>query len=296
MGKISPKIACFGEVLWDMLPSGKVAGGAPMNVAFHANQLGIPAQIISSVGNDDLGNELSEFLVGKGIDTRHVQNDNHFPTGTVNVILSSNGSPTYEIITPVAWDHIQSDIETKTIVSNSDAFVFGSLSARSQTTRNTLLELLNLAKLKVFDVNLRSPFYTQSLLLQLLDKADIVKMNDEELETIGEWLAIKGPLPDMALQIKNKFDFHQLIVTRGAKGAWLFHEDAMISSSGSDIQVQDTIGCGDAFLAAFLTKHLRKETPKKCLQFASLTGAYVATQKGGTPDLSEPEILKLTNS
>ena len=293
MNKETPKIVCFGEVLWDFLPSGKVAGGAPMNVAYHANQLGIHAQIISKIGKDELGNHLLDFLNKKGVDTTLVQTDYSFQTGTVNVVLDNNGSPSYDIASPVAWDYIHADKVNKTAVKTADAFVFGSLSARNETSRNTLLELLNCAKLKVFDVNLRSPFYTKTMLMQLLNHSDIVKMNDEELKIIGKWLAIEATQANAAIQIKKHFNWQQLIVTRGAYGAWLFNKDGMTNSSGITTQVQDTIGCGDSFLAAFLSKFLQGELPEKCLQFASLTGAYVATKKGGTPEFSETQIWEL---
>ena len=190
MNQPKSNIVCFGEILWDLLPTGKVAGGAPMNVAFHANQLGIAAQMISKVGKDDLGKDLIDLLNQKGVDTSLVQTDDTYPTGTVKVTLDAKGSPSYEIVAPVAWDFIHANTANKTAVQTADAFVFGSLAARNETTRNTLLELLKLAKLKVFDVNLRSPFYTKPLLTQLLHQADIVKMNDEELEIIGGWLDI----------------------------------------------------------------------------------------------------------
>jgi len=275
MNKKTPKIVCFGEVLWDFLPSGKVVGGAPMNVAYHANQLGIPTQMISKIGRDLLGENIIDFLNNKRMDTTLVQ-----------IALDANDSPVYEIVSPVAWDYIQEDLMNKSAVKNADAFVFGSLSTRNETSRNTLLELLNLARLKVFDVNLRSPYYNETLIMQLLNLADIVKMNDEELEIIGKWMGIK----------ETAINWEQLIVTRGAKGAWLFNENGMISSSGITIQVKDTIGSGDSFLAAFLSKILQKASPKKCLEFASMTGAYVATRKGGTPVLSEKQIIEFINN
>lgn len=293
MNQPTSNIVCFGEILWDLLPSGKVAGGAPMNVAFHANQLGIAAQMISKIGKDDLGKDLIDFLNQKGVDTTLVQTDDTYPTGTVKVTLDAKGSPSYEIVAPVAWDFIHANTANKTAVQSADAFVFGSLAARNETSRNTLLELLKLAKLKVFDVNLRSPFYTKPLLTQLLHQADIVKMNDEELEIIGSWLDIYETKAKTALQVKNHFNWQQLIVTRGAHGAWFFNKDGMMSSQGITIQVQDTIGSGDSFLAAFLSKFLQGEVPEKCLQFASATGAYVATKKGGTPEFSEAQIWNL---
>lgn len=293
MNQPTSNIVCFGEILWDLLPSGKVAGGAPMNVAFHANQLGIAAQMISKIGKDDLGKDLVDFLTQKGLDTSLVQTDDTHPSGTVKVTLDAKGSPSYEIIAPVAWDFIHATTANKTAVQTADAFVFGSLAARNETTRHTLFELLKLAKLKVFDVNLRSPFYTKSLLMQLLHQADIVKMNDEELEIIGKWLDIDDTEAKTALQVKNHFNWQQLIVTCGPHGAYVFNKDGMISSAGISIQVQDTIGSGDSFLAAFLSKFSQGELPEKCLQFAAATGAYVATKKGGTPEFSEAQIWEL---
>ena len=293
MTQKTPTIVCFGEVLWDLLPAGKVAGGAPMNVAYHANQLGINAQVISKVGKDELGGGLMDFLSKKGIPTNLIQTDYTFPTGTVNVALDVYGSPSYEIVAPVAWDYIHSDKVNKVAVSSADAFVFGSLSSRNETSRTSLLSLIELAQLKVLDVNLRSPFFTQDLLLQLLQLADIVKMNDEELQIIGQWLAIYDTEVATAKKIRDHFQWQQFIVTRGAQGAWLFNDKGMINCDGIPIQVQDTIGSGDSFLAAFLSKFLRGGSPEKCLQFAAATGAYVATQKGGTPEFTESEIQAL---
>jgi len=293
MNPSTPNIVCFGEILWDLLPSGKIAGGAPMNVAFHANQLGVNAQMISKVGRDELGQQLIDLLSQKGVDTSLVQTDDNYPTGTVNVTFDTIGSPSYEIIAPVAWDFIYANAINKAAVQSADAFIFGSLAARNETTRNALFELLQLAKLKIFDVNLRSPFYTKELLMDLLDQVDIVKMNDEELEIISEWLDIVDTEEKKALHVKNHFDCQQLIITRGAKGAWLIKNNKMIKTQGVPIQVQDTIGSGDSFLAAFLSKLLKKESPQKCLKFAAATGAYVATKKGGTPQLSEAQINEL---
>ena len=293
MAQKTPTIVCFGEVLWDLLPSGKVAGGAPMNVAYHANQLDIRAQMISKIGKDELGSSLMDFLSGKGVPINLIQTDYTFPTGTVNVALDANGSPSYEIVAPVAWDYIHVDRANKAAVSTADAFVFGSLSSRNETSRTSLLSLIELAQLKVLDVNLRSPFFTQDLLLQLLQLADIVKMNDEELLIIGQWLDIDHTEAATAKKIRDHFQWQQFIVTRGAQGAWLFNDKGMINSDGIPIQVQDTIGSGDSFLAAFLSKFLRGEAPEKCLQFAAATGAYVATQKGGTPEFSETQIQAL---
>lgn len=296
MEGLKSNIVCFGEILWDLLPSGKVAGGAPMNVAYHANQLGITAQMVSKIGKDESGNQLVGFLTQKGVDASLVQTDENYSTGSVKVTLDAMGTASYEIIAPVAWDYIQANNANKAAVQTADAFVFGSLAARNETSRNTLLELLQLAKLKIFDVNLRSPFFTKTLLMQLLHQADIVKMNDEELKIIGSWLFLEEADEKTALEVKNHFNCQQLIITRGAQGAWLFNQDEMISSQGISIQVQDTIGSGDSFLAAFLSKYLQGEPPAICLSFASATGAYVATKTGGTPEFTESQVWKLINN
>lgn len=296
MKQPTPKIICFGEILWDMLPTGKVAGGAPMNVAFHTTQLGIASKLISRIGDDELGKELIEFLDQKGINTSLVQTDNTYTTSTVKVTLDERGSASYEIVHPVAWDFIHSETSNIAAVQTADAFIFGSLAARNRTTKDTLFELLDHAKLKVLDVNLRSPFYSKNLVTELLYHADLVKMNDEELRVIGKWMNLDDTEENTALQIKEHFGWKQLIITHGEHGAWLFTEDKMISTPGIVIQVQDTIGSGDSFLAAFLSKYLQGELPEKCLQFASATGAYVATQNGATAELTEELIREFTKN
>jgi hypothetical protein len=185
-------VICFGEVLWDLLPTGKIAGGAPMNVAFQANQLGLSAKMVSRVGADGLGDALLRFLGEKGVSTQFVQTDPQCPTGIVNVTLDSQGSPAYEIVQPSAWDFIASDPTLHDAVAAADALVFGSLACRSDRTQSTLLELLDVAALRVFDVNLRRPFFSQNLLDALLSKADIVKLNDEELDIIAAWHGAVG--------------------------------------------------------------------------------------------------------
>ena len=288
-----PTIICFGEVLWDLLPSGRIAGGAPMNVAFHANQLGLNAKMISKVGNDGLGRELKQFLQNIGVSIKLVQTDNTFPTGTVNVTLSPGGSPSYEIVSPVAWDYIHPDDKAKDYIKNADAFVFGSLACRTERNKNTLLEYLALAPIRVFDVNLRTPFYSQSLLGELLAKADIVKMNDEELDLIAGWQGVAGDEKSQLNFIKNKFKPDAVILTKGKDGAVCLDDSGYFEQPGFPINVQDTIGSGDSFLAAFLSRYLKGEDTRQCLAFAGAVGALVATKQGGTPTISLPEIQKI---
>ncbi|MEM6320797.1 MAG: carbohydrate kinase [Bacteroidota bacterium] len=289
------KVICFGEVLWDMLPTGKMAGGAPMNVAYHLNNFGVNATMISRVGKGALGKELMAFFEEKEVETTSIQHDEFYNTGTVKVTLDEKGTPTYEIVRPVAWDYINQTVDNVKLVAAADAFVYGSLAARNNRTRETLLHFLELAKLKVFDVNLRAPFYTQEQLTQFLQSADIVKMNDEELALIGSWYSSDNSLPKLATIIKEQFDLDVLIVTLGSKGAFaLDKSDNIHSVEGKKITVVDTIGSGDSFLAGFLANYLKNQPIKKCLEFAAKTGALVATYQGGTPKINAAMVEQIT--
>ncbi len=292
----NPAIICFGEILWDVLPTGRKAGGAPMNVAFHANQLGLESKMISKTGDDDLGKELKRFLENIGVSVELVQTDNTFPTGIVNVTLDKNGSPSYEIVSPVAWDYIYPDDKVKDFVKNAGALIFGSLACRTERNKKTLLEYVDLANIRVFDVNLRTPFYSKSLVEELLGKADIVKMNDEELALIGEWLGLSGTEKSQLEYIKKEFNLDLVILTKGRHGAACLDETGYHEQPGFRVTVQDTIGSGDAFLAAFLSRFLKGGSTRDCLVFASAVGALVATKQGGTPKIDLPEILAIMNS
>lgn len=289
----NPSIVCFGEVLWDLLPSGKVAGGAPMNVAYHSSNFGLKSSMISRVGDDDSGREILEFLKEKGVPTDLIQIDPTYPTGTVKVTLDEKGSPSYEIVQPVAWDHIHPDESAKNAVKKAGALVFGSLACRNDRSKNTLLELLDMAKFRVFDVNLRPPFFTKNLLETLLFKADIVKMNDEELDIVAGWNDAGGDELSKLQTVREKFDIQAIVMTKGPNGAVLLDESGFYTQGGIPVEVKDTIGSGDSFLAGFLKKWMTGASPLECLGFACATGALVATKKGGTPAISEEEVNQL---
>lgn len=285
-------IICFGEALWDLLPAGKIAGGAPMNVAFHANIFGLQASLISRVGADELGRELLDILTKKGIPTNLIQLDHTLPTGIVNVALDVNGSPSYEIVQPAAWDYIHQTDEAKKEVSAASALVFGSLACRTNCSRETLLELLEIAPLRVFDLNLRPPFFSKELLEELLLKANLVKMNDYELDTIANWHGIDGKEAEKMDFIKKHYRLDALLVTLGANGAMLQNDQGLFSQTGFKVNVQDTIGSGDAFLGAFLSKALAGASAEESLKTACIAGAFVATKKGATPDYLPTEIFQ----
>ncbi len=266
-----------------------------MNVAFHANQFGMRSKMISSVGDDDLGKELIRFLEDKGVPTSLIQTGSTFPTGTVNVILDKGGSPSYEIVSPVAWDYIRTDDRTKDIVRSADALVFGSLACRTERNKRTLFEYLEVAPVRVLDVNLRAPFYSQPLIESLLAKTDIVKMNDEELDLIAGWQNAGGDEKTQMGFIRDKFALDVLVLTKGKDGAACLDGSGYHEHPGFPVKVQDTIGSGDSFLAAFLSKYLKGEGRLECLAFAGAVGALVATKPGGTPEITAQEIQMMMN-
>lgn len=284
------QLVCFGEILWDLLPSGKLAGGAPMNVAFRAATLGLPARLISRVGEDGLGRELLDFLAQKELVTDLVQLDAGHPTGVVNVQLTAAGQPSYEIVQPVAWDFIELTPAVQETVAASRLFVFGSLAARSAVTRATLLQLLDVAPFRVFDINLRAPFYSRELLETFLSRAHLIKMNDEELDVLSDWYALSGTQEERMRQLRHQFGWQGAITTLGADGAMYLDGDTCYRQGGFPVQVQDTIGSGDAFLAAFLCRLAQQDPPERCLQYAAAAGALVATQKGATQLITPEQI------
>lgn len=292
----TPTIICYGEVLWDLLPTGKMAGGAPMNVAYHTQNLGLQSFMISKIGTDELGKELMNFLETKSVDTSFIQTDDVHTTGKVMVHLDEGGSPSYEIIQPVAWDFIEPADDAIAMVQQSAALVFGSLACRSERSRQTLLQLIPHAKLRVLDVNLRSPFYSKEILEPLLSGANIIKVNEEELREICGWYGAEEEDVALIHFLVEKFGPKTIIVTMGADGVLCYDQEKYYFQSGLKIEVKDTVGSGDSFLAGFLSKYLLHVDIQQCLAFANGIGALVATKRGGTPELSQEEISAFMES
>jgi fructokinase len=289
-------VVCFGEVLFDVFPAHKKIGGAPLNVALRLASLGIKAQIISRVGNDTAGRELLEFIKENGVSTNAIQIDDSFPTGEVLVQLDTKGSASYTISYPVAWDKIQCNPEIENTVKKADAFVYGSLVCRDLISFNTLLELINYAKYKIFDVNLRAPFYTKEILIRLMLQSDFVKFNDDELYEISRFL--NSPyysLEQNILFIAKHTNTKHICVTKGSHGAVLYYNEKMYYNSGYKIDIVDTVGSGDSFLAALLSKLLTNDEPQNAIDFACAMGALVAKNEGANPKITEKSIHAFMN-
>ncbi|MCJ8163424.1 carbohydrate kinase [Pontibacter sp. E15-1] len=287
------KIVCFGEMLWDMLPSGELPGGAPMNVAIHMRYQGLEPVVVSRVGDDALGENLLAYLTQKGVQNQWVQVNEGHKTGVVLVNVSNRSEVSYDIVQPVAWDFIQLQDGLREHVAQSDFFIYGSLAARSKTSRDTLHELLKIARLKVFDVNLRPPYYSREVLEPLLQHANIVKMNHHELMEITEW---HHPFTDeqgcMAF-VRAHYGVQTIIVTRGENGAAVLCDEGYFEQDGFHVEVENTIGSGDAFLATFLANHIKGKSYLEALRQACAVGALVATQRGATPEIAPEAVAHL---
>ena len=280
------KVVCFGEVLWDVLPTGKQPGGAPFNVAVHLHQLGQPVELISRVGRDDLGQELLDFLQAHGLPTATVQRGETHLTGVVKANVGDRNEVVYKIVQPVAWDYIMYSDELGQLVAAADMFVFGSLAARQEGSRDTLYRLLPHARFRVFDVNMRAPHYTREVVGHLLAHADLVKVNEHELAEIMGWYGQPAAEETALPWLAERFSLQAVCVTLGAEGAILWKDGQLYRSPGIPVEVQDTIGSGDAFLAALLAGWLAGQDPQECLRRACATGALVATHQGATPVLT----------
>lgn len=293
---MTKNIICFGEVLFDVLPTHKKIGGAPLNVALRLASLGINAQIISRVGNDEIGRELLAFIKKNGVDTDTIQIDENLSTGQVIVQLNEKGSASYTINYPVAWDKIICIPEDEIMVKKADALVFGSLVCRDSVSQNSLLEIINYAKYAVFDVNLRAPFYTKEILINLMMQSDFIKFNDDELYEVSAFL--NSPchsLEQNILFIAEKTNTKHICVTKGSHGAVLYYNEKMYYNSGYKIDVVDTVGSGDSFLAGLLSKLLYDENPQEAIDFACALGAIVAKNEGANPKISSKEINDFMN-
>ena len=285
----SAKVVCFGEILIDRFPNGDKPGGAPFNVCAHLVNLGVPAILVSRVGDDDHGYELTAFAKSKGISTTQIQLDRQLPTGTVDVEKLPNGDSKYTINENVAWDRIQAP-DNLEVVQDRPILVFGSLAMRSESNYSTLQELMTIPFTTVFDVNLRAPFVNRERIIPLLNSSNIVKMNDDEIEAIADWFDISGDLESIMKDLHKRCELDEIFVTRGSDGALAYDGNTMADSPGYSVDVTDTTGSGDSFLAGLLLSKIEGKGLDESLDFACSVGSTVARFSGAIPNVSIEDI------
>ncbi len=284
-------IVCFGELLWDVLPSGKVAGGAPFNIANRANSLGTNAIVVTAVGDDDLGRELTALVASKGNTTDFIQIHSELPTSTVEVSVGEGGEPHYTIVHPVAWDDITVTPEIIDLVKNAKVFIYSSLGLRDERSREALFSLLPHAQLKVCDINLREGHYEKETILRMLEQADILRMNEYELKMAAEWLDIPiDSFEDGVIKIASHYDYRGVVATLGGDGAMSYADGQFYRQPVFSVEVKDTVGAGDAFLASYISRIIAGDSEDAALRFGCAIGALTASKDGGTPEITEQEI------
>lgn len=289
---MSEPVVLFGEMLWDCLPTGAVPGGAPMNVALHLHQLGLPTRLISAVGKDADGEKLLDFLRSFDLPLNLVQVHENHATSQVVVDTRDPENMRYDILKPVAWDFLEWSPEQDQIVAEADAFLFGTLGARHPDSLATLLKLLRHPTLRIFDANLRPPHYSFDVIETLLGYTDILKINEEELAEFAEHFGTEATIPGLCGYLDQQYPISIICITRGSKGAAIYQKGAIVEHPGYKVALQDSIGAGDAFLSGFIKMYLEEKSPEEIIDFACKLGGYVATQKGGAPRYTELDVLR----
>lgn len=279
-------VICFGEALWDVLPRGIFLGGAPLNVAYHLSRHGIRALPVSAVGRDFLGDEIRRRAAGWQLDLRFMARLARRPTGTVQAVLDEQGAATYRIARRVAWDRIPAP-RSRHGVAAPIAIVYGSLALRERPNRDSLARLFTLwpDARRVLDINLRQPFDRGEPVAWALRQAQFVKLNDEELGRLtGARVGTVAALARAVRTLARKHQLTQVCVTAGARGAGLWSAERWFWEPGRRVAVRDTVGSGDAFLAALLAAlWQRGEAPPVALAKACRLGEFVAMNDGATP-------------
>lgn len=291
----------LGELLWDILPSGKQLGGAPANFAYIANALGNNAAVASRVGMDDAGHEALKRLRALNIKNDFVQIDDTRETGKVIVQVDADGQPGYDIPENVAWDALAFADEWQELAEQADVVCFGSLAQRTAHARSKIQRFLHATQhnaLRIFDINLRPPFYTKEIIVASCELASIVKLNAAELAHIAEILELGDTTSDeltRALLLLEKFKLKLLCVTRGARGSLLVAPNDFHEHPGFATRVVDTIGAGDAFTATLAHFYVRGATLAQINEAANRTGAYIASHAGATPKIAADFLAQLKN-
>jgi len=285
-------IVGMGEALWDCLPEGRKFGGAPANFAYHVGQFGWHTVVVSAVGNDTLGDEIMEIV-------KNVKLDNQIarvaqPTGTVQVTLSGEGIPAYEICENVAWDNIPWTDELEALAKRTKAVCFGSLAQRNAVSRNTILRFLGTMDHdteRIYDINLRQSFYSLEVIEESLRRATILKLNEEEIEVVKALLQMEGEPEEFCRKLIERYEpLKMVILTCGAVGSYVFTSDKTSYVATPKVKVADTVGAGDSFTATFVAQILKGEPIEEAHKKAVAVSAFVCTQNGAMPVI--PEELK----
>ena len=286
----------LGEALWDMLPEGKKLGGAPANFAYHAGQFGLDTLAISALGEDKLADETIEALEQNRL--HYLMPRVPYATGTVQVTLTGDGIPAYEIKENVAWDNIPFTPEMEEAAAGCRAVCFGSLAQRNVVSRRTIQQFLDATPkdcLKICDINLRQHFFSKEVLEDSFRRCNILKINDEELVVVSRMFGYQD-LDDAKVcqQIVKDYDLQLLVLTCGTNGSYVFTKDGRQSFQPTPkVEVADTVGAGDSFTGSFCAALLCGKSIAEAHRIAVEVSAYVCTQNGAMPKYPAELVAKV---
>ena len=284
----------LGEVLWDLLPSGRVLGGAPANFAYMASVLGDEGIVASRIGNDDLGREAFQAMQDLGLNTSYVQTDDLHPTGSAAVSIDPGGQPNFTIKNGVAWDFLRWTREWDELSGRADVVCFGSLAQRSPTSAVTIESFLRNTRegaLRVCDVNLRQSFYNREVLRKSIQYAHVLKLNEQELPQVSSLLNLGiGTEETLAKRLLKESALRLVCITRGARGSLIVSEEKTVEHKGFRVKVADAVGAGDAFTACLAHHYVRGLPLEEISESANRFASWVATQTGATPAISAEQL------
>lgn len=284
-------IVGLGEILWDVFPERKILGGAPANFAYHISQFGFNGYTVSAIGDDLLGKEILDNLEEKQLNYLIEKTD--FPTGMVKVNVDSWGIPQYEICEGVAWDNIPFTPRIANLAKETQVVCFGSLAQRNEVSRKTISTFLdNMPKdsIKIFDINLRLNYYNQEIIEDSLKRANILKINDEEVVKVAHLFKWELSEKEVCKHLLSTYNLDILILTKGTEGSWVFTPKEESFLPTPKITIADTVGAGDSFTAAFIASHLHGRCLVASHQLAVEVSAYVCQQHGAMPKLADAHL------
>jgi len=284
------KIAGIGEILWDVLPGSEQLGGAPINFTYHVSALGAEALAISTIGNDNRGENALKELQKRGVDISYISVLEQFDTGYVTARVDGKGIATYEFPDDVAWDHLAINPAAQQCAAELEAICFGTLAQRSDSARLTIQRYLGTTSentVKVCDLNLRQNFYNREIIETSLNISTVLKLNDDELNFVSSLFLLNGAEYEQMESLRKHFDLELVILTKGSNGSILITKDDISRHQGIATEVVDTIGAGDSFTAAVVTGLLRNKTLDEINEKANRLAAYVCGQPGAMPPVPQ---------
>lgn len=292
---MSNKIVAFGEVVWDIIPNGKVLGGTPSNMVFRCNSFKEQGFLLSRVGDDDLGNEALDKLQELKISNENVQIDYEFATGTVHISFENDFESRYIVTPDVAFDHIEFSAEALKLVRDADCFFYGLLPQRFGISKNTLRELIKESpdSIHFFDLKLFEHFFNATVVERLLECSNIVRIKEKEIGFLSKELGVKDEdLNIFSAELSKKYNIDLILVTRGQKGVFAYHhKNGAFYDSGYKIDIVDNIGSGMAFSAGFLHYYLNGKSIQLALNFGNAAGALNTTKRGATSYFNKKDVL-----